>query len=40
MTHQRVAGYDGKAAANRSPDLEFALAESSAALADSRIIQQ
>jgi hypothetical protein len=37
MTHQRVAGHDGDAAAACSPDLEFALAESSARLADSKI---
>jgi len=31
------AGDDGEARANRSPDLEFALAESSTQLADSEI---
>jgi hypothetical protein len=37
MTHQRVAEEDGEAAAACSPDLEFALAESSTCLADSKI---
>jgi len=40
MTHQRVAGEDGEAATACSPDLEFALAESSTHLADSKIDQQ
>jgi hypothetical protein len=40
MTHQRVAGEDDEAAASCSPDLEFALAESSTRLADSEIDQQ
>jgi hypothetical protein len=40
MTHQRVAGKDGDAAAACSPDLEFALAESSTRLDDSEIMQQ
>jgi hypothetical protein len=40
MTHQRVAGKDGDAADACSPDLEFALAESSTRLADSEIMQQ
>src|SRR5438046_3839320 len=39
MTHQRVAGEDGVAAAACSPDLEFALAESSTQLPDSEIYQ-
>ena len=38
MTHQRVAGHDGDVAAACSPDLEFALAESFTAIADSEII--
>jgi hypothetical protein len=37
MTHQRVAGDDGEAAAGCSPDLEIALAESSTRLADFEI---
>jgi len=37
MTHQRVAGEDGEAATACSPDLEFALAESSTYLAESKI---
>src|SRR5437868_13116613 len=39
MTHQRVAGDDGEAAAACSPDLEFALAESSTHFADPEIYQ-
>jgi hypothetical protein len=40
MTHQRVAGHDGEAATAGSPDLEFALAESSTHLADFKIGKQ
>src|SRR6266850_2860382 len=40
MAHQCVAGEDGEAATACSPDLEFALAESSTRLADSKIYKQ
>jgi hypothetical protein len=37
MTHQRAVGENGETRANRSPDLEFALAECSTQLTDSEI---
>jgi len=40
MAHQRAAGHDGKVAGGGSPDLEFALAESSTHLADFKIYKQ
>jgi hypothetical protein len=40
MAHQCVAGENDEAATACSPDLEFALAESSTHLADSEIIKR